>query len=194
MHTLYDSRNPAPGVRVAPMISPRPQGLTMSQASLARTRGWKVTEDATGRVVANHSEIRTGGPVGLGMLSAAKISDHALRNGPVRNCPEHLNSVIPTTNAPLGTVRSGTKRRGAKKARKNTVCVYHMPTRREYRRKDGNRKLEYLRKTWLRLLGHGNPKLEAEYEECRESLLVLYPERAGELRMIECIKHLKRAI
>ena len=90
MNMMYDARNPAPGVVVLSCPASRAQGLPFAQAKNARhddtAVSWHVLKPT-----------KRCEPTGLGLPST------------IRTLPHH---VLPTTGAPLQTVRPGTRRRG----------------------------------------------------------------------------------
>lgn len=193
MNAVCDARRPAKGVRVTPFVGPKIHGLSISQAK-ARRRiegftfqrpGEKMVQFRGPGVFQPH---KAGGPTGLGMISSAKDADNALRGGDASKCPNHLNSVLPTKHAAPGTVRPGSRRRSPKPGPRNTVFCPAIPSKKDYQRREGERRLHFLKRTWIKLLNKGNPQLEEQYESCRAALKLHHPTLIPQLAVIERIK------
>lgn len=190
---VCDARRPAKGVRVTPYVGPKIHGLSISQTK-ARRRIEGFTFQRPGEKIVRFvgpgvfQPQKAGGPTGLGMLSSAKDADNALRRGDPSKCPVHLNSVLPTRHAAPGTVRPGTRRRSPKPGPRNPVFCGDIPSKKDYERREGQRRLKFLRKIWIKLLRRGNPALEDQYESCRAALKAHHPNLIPKLAEIERIK------
>ena len=185
MNTLYDSRSPAPGVKVLPCGGSGNKGLNMTQAAAARklmtsTPIKDCTHHMNGFVGVMRPQ-RLGGGIGLGMMSTVCSANAALSNvnaGDKAKMNPKYNPVLRTTHAPLGTVRPGSKRRGHCRAAANVMFYAHIPNRMEMK----HREVAGLQAQVLGLYKavlKGNDKLDRKYRTMRH-LLVANLDAAGE--------------
>lgn len=160
----YHRGNPAPGVRIDPIIGDKVH-ITQSQRRLARTPIQSYNGEYAG--VFKHHMI--GGAVGLGMMSAVST----------------LRSPVVATGG-KGT-RPGHRRRGHCRMGSNTVFAGRMPQKKQYREREIRSGVKKLMRTHLYICtARCDTRLQQElYETARATFLSAYPEAGPEIVRIE---------
>ena len=163
----YDSKNPAPGVKVCPSARDK-VWLSHSQSKAARKIPTDNKGNYTGRGVIRLKPL--GGPLGLDVHST------------VRSCPRMLCS----TSGP----NSGGRPRSPKRGPVNTCFSGHLPTGQQFDKQAGLAELKSLRKMSARLSGYGRPLLNwkgfaESYSVRRVQFMNQHPTLASKLVSIE---------
>ena len=181
MFNEYDARNPRKGVRVDGAPIKRAQGLSHAQYQMA----YGPTRDVNGKirpavaVAGVLRDQRLGGPVGLGVMSAARDIQNAVRRGDAANVPDKFN--VPVATRGHG-VRPAYKRRSPKMGPKNPVFCKPLRSHRVDEQLMGKRIGKQLRVMYRRITS-GKPKvwLEERYEGLRRSYLLRFGQQAVRL-------------
>ena len=189
---MYDRLNPAPGVRVAPVLIPRAKGLSMAQHNAAygpmtNDKG----EPKTGVAVRGVLQpfVRLCGPVGLGMLSTAHATVHLERTLPTRP----VNPGQPRT--PGRKTYQGRSNVGPK----NPIFQAKLPHKIKLRRDEMARACNHVKQLHsevVRFAGTVRGRdLARKYASVRREFLASFPESTRHIESVEKLHklHLARA-
>lgn len=172
--SIYDSRNPAAGVKVAPHVRGKLPQLSAGQYGGMKRVETNYVWQPTG-VMRAHKEVIT---VGLGMISAAREASEAAGMRGINPKAEHfwLRGVRPAKT------RSMSRSRSPKPPPRNLACVRPIPTQVEYERRDLQHRLHKLHRLFKQINRFNMPKvqvrMEAEYENKRRDAILIYGDRA----------------